>query len=83
MPICAIDFGTTNSVAGVNHNGDIDMIALGKNSLETRTALFYSFEDKEFYVGDDVLSKLEIGTAGRYLQSLKSFVPFSNENGVK
>ena len=74
MPISAIDFGTTNSVAGVNHNGDIDIIALGKNSLETRTALFYSFEDKEFYVGDDVLSELEMGIAGRYLQSLKSFL---------
>jgi len=74
MPIAAIDFGTTNSVAGIHHNGDLNMIALGENSLETRTALFYSFEDKEFYVGDDVLAELEMDTPGRYLQSLKSFL---------
>ena len=74
MPIAAIDFGTTNSVAGIHHNGEVNMIALGKNALETRTALFYSFEDREFYVGDDVLAELEMDTPGRYLQSLKSFL---------
>ena len=70
----AIDFGTTNSVAGININNQAKMIQLGHNSIETRSVLFYSFEDSEFYVGDDVLAELELDTAGRYLQSLKSFL---------
>ena len=70
----AIDFGTTNSVAGINVNGKVEMIPLGHNNVETRSVIFYSFEDKKFYVGDDVLPELEVDTAGRYLQSLKSFL---------
>jgi len=70
----AIDFGTTNSVAGINVNGKVEMIPLGHNNVETRSVIFYSFEDKNFYVGDDVLPELEVDTAGRYLQSLKSFL---------
>jgi len=70
----AIDFGTTNSVAGINLNNRVEMIQLGQKSIETRSILFYSFEDKGFYVGDDVLAQLDMATEGRYLQSLKSFL---------
>jgi len=70
----SIDFGTTNSVVGVNHNGKIEMIALGKESVETKTVLFYSFEDKQFYVGDEALDELKLDTLGRYLVALKSFL---------
>ena len=70
----AIDFGTTNSVAGINLNNKVKMIQLGQKSIETRSVLFYSFEERGFYVGDDVLSQLDMDTEGRYLQSLKSFL---------
>ena len=70
----AIDFGTTNSVAGVNLEHELKMVKLGHDSLETRSVLFYSFEDRNFYVGDDVLAQLDMETEGRYLQSLKSFL---------
>ncbi len=70
----AIDFGTTNSVAGINLNNKVEMIQLGQKSIETRSILFYSFEEKSFYVGDDVLAQLDMATEGRYLQSLKSFL---------
>ena len=74
MITSAIDFGTTNSVAGINKNNIIKMVQLGNNRLETRSVLFYSFEDKNFYVGDDVAIELEDEVKGRYLQSLKSFL---------
>jgi len=74
MITASIDFGTTNSVVGINNNGKIEMIALGKESLETKTVLFYSFEDKNFYVGDDALEELKLDTLGRYLVALKSFL---------
>ena len=74
MIIASIDFGTTNSVVGINNSGKIEMIALGKESLETKTVLFYSFEDKNFYVGDDALEELKLDTLGRYLVALKSFL---------
>ena len=74
MITASLDFGTTNSVAGVNINGKIEMIPLGKEELETKTVLFYSFEDKKFYVGDEAVVELELDTLGRYLVSLKSFL---------
>jgi len=70
----SIDFGTTNSVVGINHNGVIEMIPLGKESIETKTVIFYSFEDKKFYVGEDALEELKLDTLGRYLVALKSFL---------
>jgi len=74
MITASIDFGTTNSVVGINNNGNIEMIALGKDSIETKTVLFYSFEDKQFYVGDEALDELKLETLGRYLVALKSFL---------
>ena len=74
MITASIDFGTTNSVVGINNNGIIEMVPLGKESLETKTVLFYSFEDKSFYVGDEALSELKLDTLGRYLVALKSFL---------
>jgi len=74
MITASIDFGTTNSVVGINNNGKIEMIPLGKERLETKTVLFYSFEDKQFYVGDEALEELKLETLGRYLVALKSFL---------
>jgi len=79
MVTSSIDFGTTNSVAGINTHNAIEMVHLGKNSLETKSVLFYSFEDKNFYIGDDAIKELKYGTMGRYLTSLKSFLG-SKEN---
>lgn len=74
MIIASIDFGTTNSVVGINNAGKIEMVSLGKDSIETKTVLFYSFEDKNFYVGDEALEELKLETLGRYLVALKSFL---------
>jgi len=74
MVTAAIDFGTTNSVAGINYNNEINMINLDKNKLETRSVLFYSFEDHSFYIGSDAFDEIKDGVNGRYLQSLKSFL---------
>ena len=79
MVTASIDFGTTNSVVGLNRDGVIEMVPLGKESLETKTVLFYSFEDKHFYVGDDAIEELKLETMGRYLVALKSFLG-SKEN---
>jgi len=79
MVTASIDFGTTNSVAGISNNGNIDMVQLGKKTLDTKSVLFYSFEDKKFYVGDDAIDELKIGSMGRYLVSLKSFLGHEKE----
>jgi hypothetical chaperone protein len=70
----SIDFGTTNSVVGINDNGKVKMVRLGKESLETKSVLFYSFEDKSFYVGDSAIEELKLESIGRYFVSLKSFL---------
>ena len=78
MITSAIDFGTTNSVAGINKNHLSQMISLGNNSLETKSVLFYSFEDKNFYIGDDAINELKNDVKGRYIQSLKSFLGYKD-----
>jgi hypothetical chaperone protein len=70
----SIDFGTTNSVVGINNNGKVEMVRLGRDTLETKSVLFYSFEDKSFYVGDSAIEELRLESIGRYFVSLKSFL---------
>ena len=79
MTSASIDFGTTNSVATVNINGNIKRVKLGKDKLYTPTVLFYNFEDKKFFVGDEAIEQLEDGEFGRYFVSLKSFLGSSDD----
>jgi len=79
MITASIDFGTTNSVATINDNGNIKSVKLGRNILYTPTVLFYNFDDKLFYVGDDAIEQLEDGEYGRYFVSLKSFLGSSDK----
>jgi len=74
----SIDFGTTNSVATLNIDGNIKKIKLGKVNFYTPTVLFYNFEEKSFYVGDEAIEQLEDGEFGRYFVSLKSFLGSSD-----
>ncbi len=74
MVVASIDFGTTNSVVTIRKDKKITTIKLGKNSNHTPTALFYNFDDQNFFVGDDAIEQLENGEFGRYFVSLKSFL---------
>ena len=74
MSICAIDFGTTNSTAGILHNGQPQLVNLGTHSPTTRTVLFVDDYDGQIHVGDDAMHRLREGAEGRFMQSLKRYL---------
>jgi len=79
MVTASIDFGTTNSVATLNVNGKIIPVKLGRDNTYTPTVLFFNFDDKKFYIGDEAIEQLEDGELGRYFVSLKTFLGSKDE----
>ncbi len=79
MVTASIDFGTTNSVATLNINGKIIPVKLGRDNTYTPTVLFFNFDDKKFYIGDEAIEQLEDGELGRYFVSLKTFLGSKDE----
>ncbi len=74
-----LDFGTTNSALAIAQNGRVDIIAADNNNNRTgrtlRSVLFFE-DDKEVFVGQEAITRyIEKGGEGRFLQSIKSFLP--------
>lgn len=74
MAAAGIDFGTTNSTAGVAQAGGVAMTELGAGSLAAPTVLFFDGDAKSFAVGADADAALRGGAAGRYMRSLKTYL---------
>lgn len=74
MAVAGIDFGTTNSTAGVVQNGAVSMVPLGGDALATPTVLFFDGERKDFSVGHLADRDLRQGRTGRYMRSLKTYL---------
>jgi len=76
--VFGLDFGTTNSALSVNINGnvkviDVDMLAESKKSL--RSVLFFH-KNGQIYIGQEAIMRyLENAENGRFLQSIKTFLP--------
>lgn len=68
----AIDFGTSNSAAGIMVNGKPHLIAVepGKNTMPT--SLFFDFETRNTLFGNPANAALIQGTEGRFMRALKS-----------
>lgn len=75
MAAAGIDFGTTNSTAGVARAGGVSMTELGAGgALAAPTVLFFDGDAKAFAVGADADAALRAGAAGRYMRSLKTYL---------
>jgi hypothetical chaperone protein len=77
--IFGLDFGTTNSALSVNIDGkvtmvDIDLYNTSGNTL--KSVIYYDPEEKIFYVGQQAVNNyVENDAFGRYIQSIKAFLP--------
>lgn len=84
--VFGIDFGTTNSALSVYRNGTVDMVAVdGHNQVNSlmRSVLYFS-EDKEIFTGYEAINKyIEDDAAGRFMQSIKTFLPSSSFRGTE
>lgn len=69
-----IDFGTSNSAAGVCVSGKPQLIALEGGAPTMPTAVFFDYEEKKMLVGAAASDALLGGDDGRYMRGLKSLL---------
>lgn len=86
-PMCGIDFGTTNSaIAVLNDHGISNVLKIGSTGSEktVRSVLFFPTNKKGVvYSGDAAVKEyVESKMNGRFLQSIKSFLPSESFTGT-
>ena len=67
-----IDFGTSNSTAGLFENGKPRLVPLEDGNVTIPSAVFFNFEDDRTYFGRGALEAYTANTEGRLLRALKS-----------
>ena len=76
--IFGLDFGTTNSALSVNNGGRVEVIDVDEHNTVGKTlrSVIYFDEDKEIFVGQKAIQEyIDNGAVGRFMQSIKSFLP--------
>jgi hypothetical chaperone protein len=68
----AIDFGTSNSAAGVMMNGKPYLIAVEPGKTTMPTSIFFDFEAQNTLFGSPANAALIQGEEGRFMRALKS-----------
>ncbi len=73
-----LDFGTTNSALAIARDGRVEVIDTddkNRTGKTLRSVLFFE-DDKKVFVGQEAITRyIEKGGEGRFLQSIKSFLP--------
>ena len=69
-----IDFGTSNSAAGINVSGAPLLLPLEANETTLPSAVFFDFDEKEIVFGRAAQYALVSGDEGRYMRALKSLL---------
>ena len=69
-----IDFGTSNSAAGICVDGKPVLIPLEDDALTIPTAVFFDFDAKRMVLGEAASAALLRGDEGRYMRGLKSLL---------
>ncbi len=81
MPVVfGIDFGTTNSALSVFRDGQVEVIPLdmdgsGEVSKILRSVLYFNDLNEVFCGTGAILQYVEDGASGRFMQSIKTFLP--------
>ncbi len=78
--VFGIDFGTTNSSLSVFKNGQVEIIPLdiggsGDVSKILRSVLYFNDLNEAFCGTEAILQYVEDGASGRFMQSIKTFLP--------
>lgn len=74
MAVLGVDFGTSNSAAGVAKDGAPHLIALEAGQMTLPTAVFFDFDRKKMVIGSAAGEALLAGEEGRYMRALKSLL---------
>lgn len=84
--VFGIDFGTTNSALSVYRNGHVEVISVDDSAQLGRLmrSVLYFSEDDEIFTGDEAIRQyVEDGAAGRFMQSIKTFLPNTSFTGTE
>ena len=76
--VFGLDFGTTNSALAVNSPGNTEVIDIDPHNLTEKTMRSVIFVDRAdgIYLGQEaILQYIEQGGQGRFMQSIKTFLP--------
>jgi hypothetical chaperone protein len=68
----AIDFGTSNSTAGLFKGGKPRLVTLEGDNVTIPSAVFFNFEDDRTYFGRSAIDAYTANIEGRLLRALKS-----------
>lgn len=74
MAVLGVDFGTSNSAAGVARAGKPQLISLEAGQMTLPTAVFFDFDAKQMLIGSAAGKALLAGEEGRYMRALKSLL---------
>ncbi|MEX3316095.1 Hsp70 family protein [Sulfitobacter sp. PS-8MA] len=74
MATLGIDFGTSNTAAGIAPDGVPQLIALEAEAQTLPTAVFFDADAKEMLLGAAASEALLAGAEGRYMRGLKSLL---------
>ncbi len=72
--VLAIDFGTSNSAAGICVGGKAQLIPVEGDAETMPTAVFFDYDAKEMLLGAQATDALLSGDEGRYMRGLKSLL---------
>lgn len=70
-PVLGVDFGTSNSAAGVMRNGKPVLIELEPGETTMPTAFFFDFDTRKTLIGTAANTALINGLDGRFMRALK------------
>jgi hypothetical chaperone protein len=79
--VFGIDFGTTNSALSIYRDDKVVMVdidELNRSRSLMRSVLYFN-EDNEIFAGQEAINNyVDEGAAGRFMQSIKNFLPNKN-----
>ncbi len=70
-PVLGIDFGTSNSAAGVLLDGQPRLIPMAPGQSTLPTTFFFDFDTRRTLIGDPANQALLDGVEGRFMRALK------------
>lgn len=76
--IFGLDFGTTNSALSVNNGGQVEIVDIDEHNAVGKTlrSVIYFDDENNIFVGQEAIQNyIENGAVGRFMQSIKSFLP--------
>ena len=80
MQYIGIDFGTSNSLASLAKNNQIEFVNYPDDNISNPTILYFPVKSKQFYIGNEAVQRYltnleESGVGGRLMLSIKTLLP--------